>query len=101
MFKRAKKIISNKLEMGNYIEGYDVYNSLFLKELLDPTITRIKYKITNFEYRPDLIAKDIYGSEDYMAIFLVQVEGGIDSLQKGNYLSVVPKEVVDAILEGL
>ena len=36
-----------------------------------------------------------------MAIFLVQVEGGIDSLQKGNYLSVVPKEVVDAILESL
>ena len=61
MYTRSKKIIGNKVELGNYIEGFDVYNSLFLRNLLDPSLARVEYKINNYELRPDLIAKEFYG----------------------------------------
>ena len=101
MYRRNKKIISNKLEMGNYVEGFDVYNSLFLKKLLDPEITREKYKIVVYEYRPDLIAEDYYGSSDYLSILLVSTGLGIEDFKKGKYLDLIPKNIVDSILDSL
>lgn len=101
MFKRNKRIISNKLEIGNYVEEFDIYNSLFLKRLLDPSNTREKYKITLYEYRPDLIAKDYYGSEDYMAILLIETGKELGDFKKGEYLDLIPKDIVDSILESM
>lgn len=101
MFEKSKVIISNRLELGNYISGFDVYNSLLLNRLLDPTLTKERYKIVNYEYRPDLVAKDIYGSEDYMAILLITTGKKVEEFKKGEYLDVLPKLVVDSIIDSI
>ena len=101
MYKRSKKIISNKLELGNYIEDFDIYNSLFLRELLNPSLNRVDYLINNFELRPDLIAKDFYGSDEYTAILIIQTGAKLEDLVKGNILHLLPKETVDAILNNM
>ena len=101
MYRRAKKIIGNKLELGNYIEGFDIYNSLFLRELLNPVLTRVPYEINNYELRPDLIAQDFYGSSDYMAILLIQTGVKIEELRIGKTLYLLPKSTVDSILNNI
>lgn len=98
MYKKGKSIISSKEELGNYIEGFDVYNSSFLTKLLDPSLPRDFYQITRYEYRPDLIAKEIYGSSSYMAILMVQVGMGIENYKKGAYITILPRETVGKII---
>ena len=101
MFTRANKIISNIEELGNYIEGFDVYNSLFLNSILDPNLERVSYRITRFEYRPDLIAEEIYGSSSYSAILLISTGKRVSDLTAGTVLYVVPKSTVDEIIRNL
>jgi len=101
MFTKKKKIISNRQEIGNYIEGFDVYNSLFLKNLLDPILYREEYTIVNYEYRPDQIAQDFYGSTDYTAILIIQTGIKARDMKKGTKLYLLPKETVDRIINEL
>ena len=101
MYTRSKKIIENKTELGNYIEGFDVYNSLFLREILNPSLTRVEYKINNYELRPDLIAQDFYGSTDYTAILMIQSSLKLEDLRKGETLYLLPKDVVDSIINNM
>ncbi len=101
MFRKGKTIIGNKEELGNYIEGFDVYSSSFLTQILDPSLPRDIYQISRYVYRPDLIARDIYGSESYMSILMIQVGMGLEAYKKGTYLRVLPKETIDRIISKL
>ena len=98
MYRRSKKIIENKIELGNYIEGFDLYNSLFLRELLNPSLPRIEYKIVNYELRPDLIALDFYGSTDYTAILIISTGVKVEELRKGKTLYLLGKDIIDSII---
>lgn len=88
-----------KENLGNYIEDFDVYNSLLLLRMSDTSIEREYYQITTYEYRPDLIAKDYYGSEDYMPYVILQAGLSLDGYTKGRYISLIPKGVLDSLIE--
>lgn len=95
MFKKEKRIIGTKQNLNNYVEGYDVYNSYFLHVITDPTITKTPYEITVYEYRPDLIAEEFYGSKDYLGILLVQTGLSLEQYTRGTILELIPKYTID------
>lgn len=99
MYSKNKTIQYQKEDLGNYIEGYDVYNSLLLLRLSDASLPRELYQIKTYEYRPDLIAKDYYGSESYLAYILLQGGLRIQDYQKGIILRLIPKETLDSIID--
>jgi len=101
MYKKEQKIISSIEDVSNYIEGYDIYNSTFLSLLYNTTEPKEKYEITVYEFRPDLICKDFYGSESYYGIFLLQTKKLLTEFSKGTVLELLPKSVVDNIIRGL
>ena len=101
MYTKESRIIGARENLSNYIEGEDIYNSLFLHIINDPTIEKETYQITVYEYRPDLISKDFYGSEDYLGILLVQVGLNLDQYTKGTVLSLIPKSTIDGILANI
>ena len=99
MFRKRKNITSERENLGNYIEGFDVYNSHLLLQLADPSLEKEMYQITAFEYRPDLIAKDFYGSDTYMAYVLLQVGMEIDGYKKGRWIEIVSKIDLDELIK--
>lgn len=99
MYTKTNKINSGKVDLSNYIEGYDVYNSTLLELLNDSSIVRETYTINTYEYRPDLIAKDYYGSTSYMGILFLTCGAAYTSYKKGAILSLVTKKDIDSILE--
>ncbi len=101
MYKREQKIQNSVSELSNYIEGFDVYNSLFLQRISNPNLTREKYRITVHEYRPDLMALDFYGDSSYMGILLVQAKRRLTGLGRGVVLELLPKNIIDNIISGL
>lgn len=100
MYTKEQKI-QNSTNLGNYIEGFDVYNSLFLQKISDPSLEREKYQITVHEFRPDLMAQDFYGSAEYMGILLVQARVDLKSLKRGVVLELLPKKTIDNIISGM
>lgn len=101
MYTKEPRLIGEKENLSNYVEGVDVYNSLFLHILADPNINKLPYQITVHEYRPDLIAKDIYGSTSYMGILMAQIGIGLDQLTRGTVLFVLSKETIDALIKNI
>jgi hypothetical protein len=102
MFKKDKTRLTNTFKnLNTYIDGYDVYNSLLMVKIKDAYNERETYEVRTFEYRPDLIAKDIYGSEEYMGLLMLTCGVGIEGLYKGARISIIPKEVLDEILQDL
>lgn len=101
MYTREQKIQNSLTNLSNYIEGFDVYNSLFLQKISDPTLAREKYQITVHEFRPDLMAQDFYGSAEYMGILLVQARVDLKSLRRGVVLELLPKKTIDNIISGM
>jgi hypothetical protein len=101
MYRKKSKIVSTYENLGNYIDGFDVYNSLFLQRIANPTLAREKYIITVYEYRPDLIAKDYYGSTSYMGILLAQIKLTVDQLERGVILELLPKTTIESIINSL
>lgn len=99
MYRKNKNIIYEKENLGNYIEGFDVYNSHLLLELSDPSIYRELYQITVYEYRPDLIAKDFYGSESYMAYILLQAGMNVENYTRGRWIKLIPKLKLDELIK--
>lgn len=71
MYKSSKTITSSIWDLSNYIENFDTYNSRLVQELQRPDLTRELYEIKTFQYRPDLIAKEVYESENYMGLILL------------------------------
>lgn len=100
MFAQNKTINSNKVELANFIEDKDIFNSLLLEEMHKPGLIRHLHKVTT-NYRPDLVAIEFYGSEDYLGILLLQVSPSLSSFKKGSELYLLPKETIDDIITKL
>lgn len=100
MYKRSPLLSSGKEDLSNYIEGYDIYNSLLVNILSDTTLPREIYEITVFQYRPDLIARDYYGTTDYTGLLILQC-GSMDNYVRGNKLRLIPKPILDGILSSI
>ena len=101
MYRKKDKIISSVYDPSNYVNGYDIFDSLLLTLINDPTLGKDVHEITVHEYRPDLLAKDIYGSTSYTGLLLLQIKGGLASLSKGSKIEVLPKSVLDIIIKSL
>lgn len=101
MYIRNNKVSSNISDIVNYVEGSDVYNSKLIEILRDPSIPRKNYEIKTFEYRPDLIAKDIYGSTDYEGLLMIQTGSTLTNFSIGTTLNVIPKTNLDSLLRSL
>lgn len=99
MYRKNKIIIYEKENLGNYIDGFDVYNSHLLLKLSDPSLEKELYQITTYEYRPDLIAKDFYGSDSYMAYVLLQAGIDIDNYTRGRWIKLAPKIYIDELIK--
>ena len=98
MYKRSNKINSNTIEPSNYVEGIDIYNSLLLRYLNDPDVTREDYLITNYQMRPDLIARDYYGDSSYEGLLMLQCPIPLEELKIGLVIRLIPKVTLDNIL---
>lgn len=101
MYTKASKIISNKQNLSNYISGFDVYNSSLLVLLNDPSITREPYEINTYTFRPDLIARDYYGSSSYEGLVVLMAARGLQTYTKGSILQLIPKSDLDNILSNI
>lgn len=101
MYSKDNKIKLEQENLGNYIEGFDVYNSLLLHRLRDQEIPREIYQVTSYDYRPDLIALDYYGSEGYTAFVIIQAKIGMNGYTRGTYLKLIPKDILDSIIREL
>lgn len=101
MYRKNNTIVGSKNELGNYIEGADIYNSALLSLIDDPNIPKSLYTITIYEYRPDLIAREFYGSEEYLGILVYQVGIGLENYVKGTVLKLIPKETIDLFIKNI
>lgn len=101
MYTRNNKVSSSIDDIVNYIEGYDVYNSKLIEVLRDPSLPREDYEIKTYEYRPDLIAKDFYGSEDYESLIMIQTGYTLTNFTLGTTLNLIPKTSLDSLLRSL
>ena len=101
MYSKANKVSSGLEDIVNYISGYDVYNSKLIEQLRDPSLPREQYEIKTFEYRPDLIAQDFYGSTDYEGLLMIQTGSTLTNFRKGITLTLIPKSNLDSLLRSL
>lgn len=101
MYKRDSKIVSNIQNISNYIFEYDVFNSTLLYYLTDPRIEWENYEIINNEYRPDLIARDYYGSSSYTGLVVLMASISLTSYTKGTVIKLIPKITLDNILSNI
>ena len=99
MYTKSKSMGSKKQDLSNYVEGYDIYNSKLLELLKDPKIETVEYTITKYEYRPDLIAQDFYRDEKYTGILMITCGIGLEEYIRGVILKLIPKSVLDRIIE--
>lgn len=97
MYTRESKISSSDSNITPYIDGIDIYNSKLLYLLSDPSVERESYEITVYEYRPDLIAKDFYGSEDYLPYVILSTGLRLSQFNKGRILSLITKEEINRL----
>ena len=101
MYTRANKVSSGIEDVVNYISGYDVYNSKLIEQLRDPSLPKEQYEIKTFEYRPDLIAKEVYGSTDYEGLLMIQTGSTLTNFKKGVTLNLIPKSNLDSLLRSI
>jgi hypothetical protein len=101
MFEHTSKRNLSQEDLACYIEGFDVYNARLLDSIRDAYNYRIPYEIRTFEYRPDLIAEDIYGSTKYTGLFMLSCGVGLEGLKKGSVIQVIPKQILDNILSDI
>jgi len=101
MYRKRGTTLVSKEDLGNYIEEFDVYNSLLLLRMSDTSLPREIYQIKTYEYRPDLIAQDYYGSESYLTYILLQGGLSIEGYRKGTVLKLIPKDTLDLIIENI
>lgn len=101
MYNKPTKYTYTSEELSNYIEGNDVYNSSFLSIISNSALPRITYIISEYEYRPDLIAAELYGSSSYEGMLVLQTGLTLDKFVKGKKLEVLSKKTLDSILNSL
>ena len=101
MYSKNSRLINSVEDLSNYVEDFDIYNSYFLYLISDPSLIREDYQIKVYSYRPDLIARDFYGSEKYLGILMAQTKLRLDGFKKGTILSLIPKKTIDEIIKNL
>jgi hypothetical protein len=101
MYSRAKIVSSGLEDIVNYISGSDVYNSKLIELLKDPGLEREEYEITTFEYRPALIAQEVYGSTDYEGLLMIQTGTTLINYKRGETLMLIPKDSLDSLLRSI
>ena len=101
MYSKANKISSGIEDVVNYISGCDVYNSKLIEQLRDPSLPKEEYEIKTFEYRPDLIAKEVYGSTDDEGLLMIQTCSTLTNFKKGVTLNLIPKSNLDSLLRSI
>lgn len=101
MYKKISKITTSQGDPSNYIEGYDVYNSLLVNKLRDSQEEKIAYQIKTKDYRPDLIAKELYGDTKWMGLLMMTCGIGLEGYKKGTIILVYPKSSLEKILGSL
>ena len=101
MYTKSDRIIRNQTELSNYIPNTDVYNSKLLYHLSDPNLEKVSFEIKVSEYRPDLIAKEFYGSTDYTPYILLSSGLKLEHLEKGAVISLIPKDILDNIIKSI
>ena len=101
MYTRAQKIITSTENLSNYIDGKDIYNSKLLAMLSDTSVDKIAYQITTYEYRPDLIAQEFYGSTSYSGFVILQAARGLEELKRGSYILLISKDDLTRIISNL
>ena len=101
MYSKANKVSSGIEDVVNYISGCDVYNSKLIEQLRDPSLPREQYEIKTFEYRPDLIAQEVYGSTDYEGLLMIQTGSTLINFKKGTTLTLIPKSNLDSLLRSI
>ena len=101
MYSKTNKVSSGIEDVVNYISGCDVYNSKLIEQLRDPSLPREQYEIKTFEYRPDLIAQDFYGSTIYESLLMIQTGSTLTNFKRGITLSLIPKSNLDSLLRSL
>jgi hypothetical protein len=101
MYTKPQRLISKIENVGNYIEGFDVYNSKLLTLILDPNIERVGYMVQTSEYRPDLIAKRFYGDVSYMGLVIVQSRKSLKEFKEGTIIDLIPKSKLDDLLRSI
>ena len=101
MYTRHNKIFSDLEDIVNYIDGSDVYNSKLIELLRDPGLPRKEYEIKTFEYRPDLIAKEYYGSDSYTGLIMIQNGFGLENYTKGTVLELIYKTDLDNVIRNI
>lgn len=101
MYKKKNITTSGKQDLSNYIEGFDVYNAEITELINDPKLNWTTYTITTFEFRPDLIAEEVYGDVKYLGVLFLLCGTSFENYTKGTVLSLLPKEEINKILEKL
>ena len=101
MYSKANKISSGIEDVVNYISGCDVYNSKLIEQLRDPGLPREQYEIKTYEYRPDLIAQDFYGSTAYEGLLMIQTGSTLTNFTKGETLTLISKSNLDSLLRSI
>ena len=101
MYTKTNKIFTGISKIENFIEGSDVYNSLLLLYLNDPSIEKVDYEIFSGQYRPDLIAKDFYGDYSYESFVILQAALPLAGFKRGTIIQLIPKETLDSILSNI
>lgn len=99
MYRRSNKIITSEVDLSNYIEGYDLFNSVLISQLSDTT--KETYVITTKEYRPDLIAEEIYGDTKYTGILMLVAGLPLEGYHRGSSFQYISKASIDIILRSL
>lgn len=98
MYSRSNKIISSEVDLSNYIEGYDLFNSVLIDQLSDTSLEKETYVITTKEYRPDLIAEEVYGNSSYTGLLMLVAGLPLEGYQRGTSFQYLPKSTLDIII---
>ena len=82
MFTRPSRIYTDVKNLEHYIEGADVYNSLLLFYLQDPTLETEEY-IVKTPYRTDIIAEEFYKNAEFEPYVIFQLKTPINMVTRG------------------
>lgn len=102
MFNKSQDITKRDNSLKLYIEDTDIYNSLLLYKLNDSKLNRISYIIPdNYQYRPDLIAKDLYESEGLQGYVMLQTGLQLNQYVGGTKLKLLSHESLKKLINGI
>lgn len=98
MYTKPSRIYTNIKNLENYINEADVYNSLLLFYLQDPSLETEEY-IVKTPYRTDIIAEEFYGDVGYEPFVILQLKTPINKLTRGKSFNLITNKELTKILE--